>query len=164
MKEIIDVNTGEVKLGTEKVILRSLAIGSCIVVAAYDSRSRIGAIAHIMLPGSAPKKTLERAKYAVDAIDQMINKMARAGSNKDDIEVCLVGAGNVLKKKDDTICKANIASATQLLNQKHIPVRTAVLGGTERRGVFLDIETGSVSYTEGNRKEKPLWKPTGKTH
>ena len=93
----------------------------------------------------------------------MINRMAHAGSNEDDIEVCLVGGGNVLRKEDDTICKDNIESTTQILEQKHIPVRTALLGGTERKGVFLDIESGSISYTEGDEKQKPLWKPTRKT-
>ena len=38
MKEVVDVNTGEVKIGRKKTILRSIAIGSCIVIAAYDFR------------------------------------------------------------------------------------------------------------------------------
>jgi chemotaxis receptor (MCP) glutamine deamidase CheD len=160
MKEVVDVNTGEVKVGRGKIILRSIAIGSCIVIAAYDFKKRTGAMAHVMLPGSAPEKTLERTRYAADAIDEMINRMTQMGSNKDDIEVCLVGAGNVLKKKDDTICEDNIKSTTQLLEKKRIPVRTTVLGGTKRKGVFMDIETGCISYTEGDGEAKPLWKST----
>ena len=164
MREIIDVNTGEVKVGGEKVILRSIAIGSCIVVAAYDSKQKIGAMAHVMLPGSAPEKTLERTRYAADAIEEMIYQMIREGADKNNIEVCLVGGGNVLKKQDDTICRDNIKSTTQLLKEKHIPVRSAVLGGTERKGVFLDVRSGTVSYTEGDEKEQPLWKPSGEAH
>ncbi|MHC4464156.1 MAG: chemotaxis protein CheD, partial [Planctomycetota bacterium] len=114
MREIIDVNTGEVKVGGEKVVLRSIAIGSC-VIAAYDSEKKIGAMAHVMLPGSAPKKALERTKYAANAIEEMIYQMTGAGADKDNIEVCLVGGGNVLKKEDDTICRDNIKSTTQLL-------------------------------------------------
>jgi chemotaxis protein CheD len=159
VKEVIDVNTGEVRVGRRKEILRSLAIGSCIVIAAYDSKNKIGAMAHVMLPGSAPKKSLQKAKYTTDAIDEMIGKMILAGSDKDDIEVCLVGGGNVLRKKDDTICKDNIASATQLLKKKSIPIRNSALGGTERKGVFLNVESGRISYTEGDGKEQPLWKP-----
>lgn len=164
MKETIDVNTGEVKVGGENIVLRSLAIGSCIVIAAYDFKKKIGAMAHVMLPGRAPKKALEKTKYAADAIDEMVIRMTRAGSNKGDIEVCLVGGGNVLKKEDDTICKDNIESTTQLLEKKHIPVRTAILGGIERKGVFLDVESGGISYTEGNGEERPLWKPTKNAH
>jgi chemotaxis protein CheD len=164
MKEIIDVNTGEVKVSGQSTILRSLAIGSCIVVTAYDPKKKVGAMAHVMLPGSAPKKSLERTKYAADAIDEMISKMINEGSNKDDIEVCLVGGGNVLKREDDTICRSNIDSTTQLLIKRQIPVRSTVLGGTERKGVFLDVESGTVSYTEGDGKEQALWKPEGESY
>jgi chemotaxis protein CheD len=158
MKEIIDVNTGEVRLGRGKIILRSIAIGSCIVVAACDFKKNIGALAHIMLPGKAAKSTPERTRYAADAIDEMLNRMTEAGANKDNIDVCLVGGVNVLKKQNDTICEDNIRSATQLLEERHIPIRAAVLGGTRRKGVFLDVENGCISYTEGDEKEKPLWK------
>ncbi|MHC4707098.1 MAG: chemotaxis protein CheD [Planctomycetota bacterium] len=120
MKEIVDVNTGEVKVSGQSTILRSLAIGSCIVVTAYDRKKKVGAMAHVMLPGSAPKESLEKTKYAADAIDEMISKMIKEGSNNDDIEVCLVGGGNVLKREDDTICKSNIDSTTQLLIKRQI--------------------------------------------
>jgi len=158
MKEIVDVNTGEVRLGRGKIILRSIAIGSCIVVAACDFKRNIGALAHIMLPGSAARRTPERTRYAADAIDEMLNMMAEAGSNKDDIDVCLVGGGNVLRKGSDTICEDNIRSTTGLLEERHIRIRAAVLGGIKRKGVFLDVENATISYTEGDEKEKPLWK------
>jgi len=156
-ENIIDVNTGEVNLGKGQTLLRSLAIGSCVAIAAYDSSSKIGALAHVMLPGSAPNEKCEKNKYADDAIDDMIARMESAGSQKSAIEVCLVGAGNVLKKQDDKICSANIESITQLLNNKNIPIRATALGGTKRRGVFLDVEKGTVWYTKGDDEKKVLW-------
>lgn len=161
MKEVIDISTGAVEVAGAGAILRSNAIGSCIVIAAYDSRKKVGAMAHIMLPGRASKGAdSKRTRYAADAIDEMINRMTRTGANQCDLEVCLVGAGNVLKKQDDTICKDNIESTMELLGKKHIPVRAAALGGTERKGVSLDVESGSIYYTEGDGKEKLLWKST----
>ena len=162
MKEIVDVSTGEVEIGGKGIILRAIAIGSCVVIAAYDSRDSIGAIAHIMLPGKALEKTLQKTRYAADAIDEMINRMTQRGCKNRDIEVCLTGGGNVLEREDDTICEANIKSVTQLLKKKKIPVRAEVLGGTERKSVFLDTDTGSISYTEGESREKLLWKPAVK--
>ena len=159
MKETFDVNTGEVKVAGEQALLRSTAIGSCIVVAAYDAKSRVGALAHIMLPGKAPAEEVQRTKYAEDAIGRMIAEMTRSGSNSGDIEACLVGAGNVLKEKDDTICGENIQSITALLEKKRIAIRAVALGGITRKGVLLDVETGSVFYSEGDRKERLLYKP-----
>jgi len=161
MGKIIDVSTGMVEAAKAGIILRSLAIGSCVVIAAYDSSKKVGAMAHIMLPGRAPRGADgERTRYAADAIDEMINRITKIGANKCDLEVCLVGAGNVLKKQDDTICKDNIESTTELLGKKHIPVRAAVLGGTERKCISLDVETGSIFYKEGDSREKLLWKST----
>ncbi len=159
MEEVIYVSTGEVKVAAGEAILRAVAIGSCIVVAALDSKKRIGAMAHVMLPGKAPRQFLEKTKYAFDAIEKMLGQMLEAGSNPNDIEVCLVGAGNVLEKENDTICDANIESVTGILKEKNIPVKASVLGGTERKGVILDTETGIISYTEGDGSKKLLWKP-----
>jgi chemotaxis protein CheD len=157
MKEVVDVDTGEVKVATEETVLRSVAIGSCVVVAALNVKRKIGAMAHIMLPGIAPENAVDKTKYAANAIDRLINIMPDAELERDHIEACLVGAGNVLKKKDDTVCKANIESTTRLLKEKNIPVRACALGGTEKKSVFMDIGSGLISYAEGDEKEKTLW-------
>jgi len=162
MKKLVDVNTGEVRVSRKRTILRSLAIGSCVVVAAYDSKNKVGALAHIMLPGRAPERTADKTKYAVDALHQMIARMAKAGAGRKNIEACLVGGGNVLKRKGDTTGSENIGSAARFLEERQIPVRGSVLGGTERKGVFLDVDTGHICYTEGDGEQKPLWKPRAK--
>ena len=159
-QKIIDVNTGEVKAAVEKGILRSLGIGSCIVVVAYNFSRKIGGMAHIMLPGTAPQQSSEKTKYAFDGIEQLLNQMLEAGAGTDGIEVCLVGAGNVLQKSDDTICDANIESVTGILEEKNISVMALVLGGTKRKSVLLDVENGSISYTEGDDPVKLLWRPS----
>ncbi|MEA3224772.1 MAG: chemotaxis protein CheD [Planctomycetota bacterium] len=159
MKEIVDVYMGQVKLGRGDVMLRSLAIGSCIAIAAYDFKLKIGAMAHVMLPGSAPEKSSEINKYAPNAIDAMIDLMVQAHSDKSNIEVCLVGAGNVLQKEDDAICDANIRSTTRILEERNIPIRATALGGMERKSISLDIETGSVTYRKGDGQKQLLWRP-----
>ncbi len=69
MKAEIPVSTGEVWAAQQGIILRTDAIGSCIGLAAYDARSKIGALAHIMLPGVSPNSGLAyNTKYAVDAL------------------------------------------------------------------------------------------------
>lgn len=156
--DVIDVNTGQVKLSTDKT-LRSLAIGSCVVVAAYDSQLKTGALAHIMLPNKAPDKATEKTKYAADAIDDMLQKLSEAGVKKENIEVCLVGGGNVLKKDDDTVCEENIKSTTRVLRENNLTIRASALGGTQRKSIFLEIGTGSVFYAKGDHAEQLLWKP-----
>lgn len=158
-QKVSDVQIGQVKAGRGKVILQSKAIGSCVAIVAYDATKHIGALAHIMLPGRAPaKKEVEKTKYAADAIDAIVSKMNKLGSKTDDIEVTLVGGGNILNREDDTICNTNIESTLQLLEEKHLKVAAQAVGGTVRRSVSLDVERGIVSYTEGNSREKQLWR------
>ena len=89
--------------------MKSAAIGSCVVIAAYDAANKVGALAHVMLPGVSPeKKASQRTRYAADAIEEMVNSMVRLGTGKENIEVCLVGGANVLQREDDTICQAII--------------------------------------------------------
>ena len=159
MKEIIDVNTGEVAVQRGKFTLRAMAIGSCIVVTAYDPKVKIAGMAHIMLPGHAPEQSSEKTKYAAEGIEQMLNQMLELGSDTNSIEVCLIGAGNVLRKKDDTICNDNINSVTSILEEKFISVKASVIGGYKRKSAFLDVETGSISYTVGDDQKKSLWPP-----
>lgn len=158
-QQVIDVQIGQVKVGRGKVILQSKAIGSCIAIVAYDAVKKIGALAHVMLPGRAPaKKAAEKTKYAANAIDAIVSRMSELDSKKDDIEVVLVGGGNILQREDDTICNVNIESTLELLAEKGLKVRAQAVGGISRRSVSLNVERGIVSYTEGDSSEKLLWK------
>jgi chemotaxis protein CheD len=148
-KAVIAVATGEVWATAHKIILRSDGIGSCIVIAAYDRQKKIGALAHIMLPGKSTKKGFScDTKYAQDSIEDMVFKMTRLGAGRDSLEACFVGAGNVLKDNDDRICDANINSVSTILKEQGILEVARAVGGTTRRLVFLDIDDGAVYYEE----------------
>lgn len=156
-KIIIDVDTGYVAVGEGGSMLRANAIGSCIVVTAYDTRTRNAGMAHILLPGEAPEKAVSKTRYAVDAIERLLALMTQAGSAVEDIEACLIGAGNVLRDEAETICKHNIKSVTQILTEKKIPIRASNLGGYERKSALLDITTGRLSCTQGDGLPAVLW-------
>lgn len=159
MKENINVATGEVKFGNRDNCLSSNAIGSCIVITALDSKLHIGALAHIMLPGKALTKEIhQKTKYADNAITQMLDLLAQNGSTLSNLTFCLVGAGNVLQKKNDTICNSNIDSVVSILTKKNLQVSQSSLGGILRRSVRFDIKHETVYITIGDSKEIILWK------
>lgn len=163
MNTIIDVQTGEVKSDVGEVVLSTKAIGSCVVVIAYDATKKVGSMAHIMLPGSAPPDKGDdlKTRYAANAISEMLEQMRRLGSWKKDIKAALVGGGNVLKRKGDTICDENIKSTLQLLEETDLTIVGKVLGGAHRRSASLDIEQGIIYYTEGGSSEIELWRAQG---
>ena len=86
MKQVLDVSTGEVKAGMGEAILRSTAIGSCVVIAAYNFKKKIGAMAHVMLPGAAPENSIDKTKYAAGAIEELVKMITPEDSKPCDIE------------------------------------------------------------------------------
>lgn len=155
--ETINVLTGEVKASKENIILKSSAIGSCVVVAAYDNRLMIGAMAHIMLPGISPEKSkTPKTRYAFNAIEDMIERMINLGAEEENIEVCVVGGSNVLKRKDDTICQANINSVLKILSEKNMKIIAKSVGGTQRRSVLFDTKTSEVYHSIGGENDELL--------
>lgn len=158
-RKIRYVTTGEVGSGGIDTILNSGAIGSCVVITAYDPHRQVGAMAHVMLPGESPQKsTSTPTKYAADAIAELLNQLSERGAKKEFISVCILGGANVLKRVNDTIGSDNIASVEELLENSGLTVYAKSIGGTERRTTLFHIETGSVYFTEGDSKETLLWK------
>jgi chemotaxis protein CheD len=158
MSKIINVDTGQLKVGGSDSILRSSAIGSCIAIAVYNSKKPVGILAHIMLPGKSPlTNSVQKNKYAENAIDEIIETMNRLGVKNNEFEVCLVGAANVLEDKADTICVSNIKSVVDLLKEKNIKINVKALGGVQRRTISFDVGKGRVFFSEGNGIEKLLW-------
>ncbi len=159
MENYIDVQIGEVRTCQGDVTLRSRAIGSCIAIAAYDRAQRIGSLAHAMLPGRVPEKKISEPKtrYMANAIEAMIEGMTSLGAKVSDIQVFLVGGGNVLERNDDTICEHNIESAKKLLKENDLELTAHALGGVLRRTISFDVGLGTVRYTEGDSSEKQLW-------
>jgi chemotaxis protein CheD len=156
MHDMIHVNTGEVKVGRANAVLQSTPIGSCVVIMAWNVHRRVGIMAHIMLPGCAPQAASVPTRYSVNAIEKLTEDMAPYASLTD-IGVCLIGAANVLKKADDTICHSNIRSVTDHLKHKGIPVHAAQLGGNERRMACLYVNEGRMTFTQGESQERVIW-------
>ncbi len=158
-KQLIYAMTGEVKSGDKNTILKSGAIGSCIVVTSYDKKSKAGVMAHIMLPGESPEnKATPKTRYAKNAVIKLLELMKLNNSNMDDIKVCLAGGANVLQRKDDIIWQNIIDSVEQIIRENGITVLAKSLGGVLRRSVSLDVETGLLNYTIGDDPEKLFWR------
>ena len=152
------VATGYLATGSQNGVIRSTPLGSCVAVIAYDKTSKTGGIAHIMLPGKSPTKDkAEENKYAENAIENLLDALKSLGSKKANIEICLVGGANVLKKENDTIADNLIFSIFEILEQKKLRIKKTSLSGYERRTAKLTLDTGCVTFTLGDNFEAELY-------
>lgn len=152
----VDVHTGDVQYAVRGALLRSNAIGSCVVVIVYNDIKGIAGMAHILLPGHSAKGT-ENFKYAGDAINSMLTNMKREDSVSD-IWGFIVGGANVLKRENDDIGENNIFFAQNYLRKKGVEIITQSTGGTKRRSVEFDIEKQCIYFSIGDSEKMILWK------
>lgn len=151
----IDVDTGELRVSSEQVILQSIALGSCVAMVVFERNMKIGGLAHIMLPGKSPTSN-NSTKYAENAIDALLNAVVQLGVKISNLEISVVGGANVLQEGD--IPDKVIESVLGYLKKINLEVKYMRVGGIERRSMFLDTASGSVYYTEGNSTSKILLK------
>jgi PAS domain S-box-containing protein len=156
------VGTGEVIFGHAGDILESTPLGSCIAVCVYDSRLGVGGMAHVMLPGEAPENESEKNKYALNAVEALSHGMRQMGCEAASIDVCLIGAANVLDISDDTISRKNLDSVLNALREKNLKISAESVGGTLRRSAKFDVKNGAVFFSVGDDEERLLWGASSK--
>jgi len=149
----IDVDTGEIEVSSEPVVLQSVALGSCVALAVYEQSSKIGGLAHIMLPGKSPSSK-NNSKYAEDAIEVLLDSVKKLGATIRNLEIGIVGGANVLQEGD--IPDKVINSVLGYLKKLNLVVNRMRVGGIERRSIFLNTATGNVYYSEGDNQKKIL--------
>jgi chemotaxis protein CheD len=161
MKLHIAVNSGEVKTGRLETVLRANAIGSCVVVAAYEACARVGGMAHVMLPGRSPDQMpWKKTRYAENAVEEMMRKVVALGAKPVRVESCLVGGANVLGEGRESPGPASVRSLGDILAAAGIAVVATEVGGRQRRSCTLDVARGRVTYTLGDSGQRLLWEAT----
>ena len=152
------VANGCLAIGSKKGVIRSTPLGSCVAVIAYDKTEKNGGIAHIMLPGKSTKKDkAEENKYAENAIENLLSVLENSGSNKANIEICLLGGANVLRKDNDTTADNLIFSIFKIIEKKKLRIKKTSLDRYEKRTAKLTLHSGIVTFTLGDKSEAELF-------
>lgn len=151
MPEIIDLYTGDVKVAQGRCLLITKAIASCVAVAVFDNSLRIGGMAHVMLPGIAPKSyDYEESRFAENAIDSLIGQMEDKGCRTEHMEAAVAGGGNVLRREQDAVGMDNLQSVKEILQDKKVKIVAEESGGYERRGVKMEVWSGKLYLSTGD--------------
>ncbi len=132
-------------------------IGSCVAIALYDRASRVGALAHILLPHELLSAEQQPpAKSASTAVPRMVSRMRELHS-AGDIEARLIGGASMfaplLIPGALSLGARNITAARAACAAADIPVVGEDVGGDHGRSVTFSLDDGSLlvrSVAKGN--------------
>ncbi len=144
---VITVGIADYKVSSNPKVLATYALGSCVAITIYDSRRKLGALIHAMLP--EPKGEPDNpAKYVTTSIPQALKSLKELGSPCIGLEACIVGGANILKSAlNFRIGERNVAIARDVLSKYGIRITCEDVGGHVSRNVFFDLTNGEVYVT-----------------
>jgi len=158
MGKEVDVGIGKLEVSKKNRVFVARALGSCVGLAMYDKKKKMGGMAHVMPPGNAPvKEGVIPARYAVNSIDQLIQQFSREGISKEKLMAVIVGGGNVLRRKYDTIGADNISAVSRQLKGKQIEIKANSVSGTQRKSARFDVGKGRIFVAAGDDNETILY-------
>jgi len=136
---------GELAVARDDGLLRTL-LGSCIGLALYDQRTKVGGLAHIVLPKSRDGTSNPPGKFVDTAIPALCQEMERCAGGTIRPQARIAGGANMFATAvTETIGKQNIEAAERLLEELRIPIAGRHCGGGHGRRVSLDTSTGIVT-------------------
>ncbi len=137
------IRMGEMAVACDGAELRTL-LGSCIGVALYDRRRRIGGLAHVVLP-QARQQTDRPGKFVDTAIPALIEQMETLANCELSLVAKLAGGASMFSNSAVvSIGQQNIDSCERLLAELGIPVLAKHCGGEQGRRMLLKTENGEV--------------------
>lgn len=149
------IRMGEMATGVEGDVLRTL-LGSCVGVALYDRRRKIGGLAHIVLPKSH-RADDPPGKCADRAIPELIAMLETGVEGTIRLSAKLAGGANMLSSsRTADIGEKNTRACEQLLRELRIPILAQDCGGNQGRRMSLDLSTGIVTIRIVGREDIDL--------
>lgn len=149
------VGMGQIAVGKMGTRLTAV-LGSCIGLAIFHPRLRLGALAHIVLP-HANHQSGPPGKYADTAIPHMLDQLRGHGALPPELKAKVVGGACMFASNGPIqIGAANAQAVLEALAQAGVRVVVQETGGACGRRVSLDCGSGEVTVETAGAGRKTL--------
>ena len=147
MGVVIMVGMADLKTGKAPDILTTLGLGSCIGIALWDPTTKIGGLAHVMLPDSTKiRNNSNIAKFADTGITELVRQMEAMGVPRKRLVAKIAGGARMFEVSGSTsvgnIGEKNALASKQKLQELGIPILAEDTGLNYGRTVELNCENG----------------------
>lgn len=159
MGAIIKVGMADLNVCKAPNAITTLGLGSCIGIALYDPVTKIGGLAHIMLPDSTKMRNNSNiAKFADSGIEELVKRMIAAGASKARLVAKIAGGARMFEviglSEVGNIGAKNAEASRKKLKELGIRLVAEDTGLNYGRTVVLDCNTGEYlikSVGKGNK-------------
>lgn len=155
------VGVAELAVASDGSVLATLGLGSCVAIILYDPASRVGGLAHVMLPSVSLNRHSDRpGRVAETAVPALIEAMGAAGANPRRLTARLVGGASLFTNLSTPgaiqMGERNLVAAREALHRHGIPLVRELVGGDCGRSVWFRTEDGRVLVRTVARGEQVI--------
>lgn len=161
MSEIIKVGMADLNICKSPDGLTTLGLGSCVGIALRDPVTKVGGLAHIMLPDStAIKDNTNIPKFADTGIVELVNRIALAGGTKSRLVAKIAGGAQMFAFQNKSslvkVGEKNVMAVKKKLKELNIPILAEDTGENFGRTVIFYPETGDFVIRAVGKSEKVI--------
>jgi chemotaxis protein CheD len=152
------VNIGEIKMAEDQTsLLLASSLGSCLGLAVFDEKKKIGAVGHFLLPQSSldPVQAKEKpGKFVDTGIELLLKWFTDRGSSLNQLIIVAAGCASILDpQKHFNIGERNLLMMRKYLWKHKLFLYAERTGGEVPRSLYLDMSSGSIYVLSGGKKE-----------
>jgi chemotaxis protein CheD len=156
--DTVHVKIADLAVQKGQGVLVTFGLGSCVGIALYDQKVKIGGLAHILLHDSTkfirPNVTdVNPAKFADTAIPHMLDMMVKMGAQKSSIIAKIAGGASLFNFKSESgnVGDKNIESVRSKLKELGLRIVFEDVGGKHGRTMRLFVDTGEVTISTAGK-------------
>ncbi|MCR5343840.1 MULTISPECIES: chemotaxis protein CheD [unclassified Butyrivibrio] len=161
MSQIIKVGMADLNICVSPDGITTLGLGSCVGIAVRDPVTKIGGLAHIMLPDSKEiKNNSNIPKFADTGIDELIKQVVGKGANKSRLVAKIAGGAQMFAFNSGNatmrVGERNVAATIKKLKELGIPILAQDTGDSYGRTVIFYPENGDFVIRAVGKPEKTI--------
>ena len=161
MSTMIKVGMADLKICKAPDAITTLGLGSCVGIAIRDPITKVGGLAHIMLPDSTAIQGVSHVpKFADTGIRELIKVVVAAGANRTRLVAKIAGGAQMFsfQNKSDlmTVGERNVEAVTRILKENKIPILAQDTGENYGRTVEFFPETGDFVIKAVGKQVKTI--------
>ncbi len=147
MGNMIKVGMADLKICKAPDAITTLGLGSCVGIAIRDPITKVGGLAHIMLPDSTAIQGVSHVpKFADTGLAELVKVVVAAGAMRSRLVAKIAGGAQMFsfqnKSELMTVGQRNVEAVTRILKEMKIPILAQDTGENFGRTVEFFPENG----------------------